>query len=175
MALVVEPGDGSLPSANTYASLQYVDDYHMLRRNLAWLEYSPAEREAAIIRAMDWVETQAYRGVKSAEAQPLEWPRDGVIGIPERVRQALAEVALLSIQGKLGDGPAAPVTSVVGGAVKSVSAGEISVTFDSGVTPVTQSVQAAVLAKPLALLRGLIFSSGADGLGGVSVVQVVRA
>ena len=43
--------------------------------------------------ALDWLELQTFKGAKTDEAQPLEWPRDGNTEIPDKIVQAQLEAA----------------------------------------------------------------------------------
>lgn len=112
MSLIIE--DGSIvANANSYASLATVDAYHLARNNTAWAAEAHDEvREAAILRAMDYIEAQnwlgmAYSGpVGGTGYQPLQWPRIDVYvngfewpntQIPPKVISALCEAALVEL------------------------------------------------------------------------------
>ena len=45
--------------------------------------------------ALDWLELQTFKGAKTDEAQPLEWPRDGNTYVPDKIVQAQLEAALV--------------------------------------------------------------------------------
>ena len=45
--------------------------------------------------ALDWLELQPFKGSKTDEAQPLEWPRDGNTDVPDKIVQAQLEAALV--------------------------------------------------------------------------------
>ena len=45
--------------------------------------------------ALDWLELQPFKGAKTDEAQPLEWPRDGNTDVPDKIVQAQLEAALV--------------------------------------------------------------------------------
>ena len=55
MPLIVE--DGTLPAgANSFASVADADAYHAARLTAAWTdELAEAQKEAALIRASDWL------------------------------------------------------------------------------------------------------------------------
>lgn len=102
MALVIE--DGSLVAgANSYAAIETIDAYHAAHGNAAWTGEDTA-KEAAILRAMLYIESLPWHGVKSTRDQALEWPRAYIVDhngygidsnvIPPQVVQALAEAAL---------------------------------------------------------------------------------
>jgi len=110
VSLIIE--DGSIiANANSYASLATVDAYHLARNNTTWTGYDEI-KEAAILRAMDYIEAQnwlgmAYSGpVGGVGYQPLQWPRvDVYVGgfelaydeIPPKVISALCEAALVEL------------------------------------------------------------------------------
>jgi len=103
MALVVETGAG-VEGANSYATLSYLDDYHLARGNAAWGSASEANKIAAALRGMAYIETFRYRGQKVSVLQACSFPRTGVVtrdglswpsdSVPESVRRAQAEAAL---------------------------------------------------------------------------------
>lgn len=105
MALVVE--DGSLVSgANSYVSRS---DF------TAWADArgitypaDTAELEQKILRAMDFIESLAFKGEKHTETQALQWPRDYVFidgysiegdEIPAEVKIAVYESTKVEIDG----------------------------------------------------------------------------
>ena len=49
--------------------------------------------------ALDWLELQPFKGAKTDEAQPLEWPRDGDTVVPDKIVQAQLEAALVYMSG----------------------------------------------------------------------------
>lgn len=73
MPLIVEDGS-RVAGANTYADVATVDAYHAERGNADWTG-EDATKEAAILRAMTYIEGLSWRGVKATQAQLLEWPR----------------------------------------------------------------------------------------------------
>lgn len=95
MALIVENGT-IVPNADSYVS---VADYE------AWadargFEYDDTVIEGQILRAMDYIETLRFIGQKSTKAQPLQFPRVGVVvdgfeldfnDIPEQLKKAVFE------------------------------------------------------------------------------------
>jgi hypothetical protein len=112
MSLIIETGS-IVANANSYASLATVTAYHLDRNNTAWAAEAHDEvQEAAILRAMDYIEAQnwlgmAYMGpVGGVGYQPLQWPRvDVVVGgyelrcdeVPPKVISALCEAALVEL------------------------------------------------------------------------------
>jgi hypothetical protein len=113
MALIVEDGTG-VTGANSYVSLEDVNEYHAARGNTAWADAasSPDEaREGAIVRATQYIDAK-YRlrwpGTRKAgRSQRLEWPRSDATDIygeviaddsvPQEVADATAEAALREV------------------------------------------------------------------------------
>lgn len=107
MTLIVEDGTG-LNTANAYVSESYVDTYHDDRNNTAWTDFTPPEKQAAIIRATDYIDKRfgrRFRGFRRTKEQALEWPRldaeddDGFLlssvdDVPRNLEKAAAEYAL---------------------------------------------------------------------------------
>lgn len=93
--IIVEDGTGTNPAANSYVSVADFDAYAAERGiNIAGQDHS-----VLIILAMDYVELQNYLGSRTSADQPLEFPRDGSNVIPEKIKKAVYEVALLIDQG----------------------------------------------------------------------------
>lgn len=105
MALIVEDGSG-VENANTYADIATVDAYHTAMGNADW-SGEDAVKETAIRRAMRYLESLFFVGLKTAYDNALEWPRadaytrDGMLipdtTIPGALRDALAEAALVEL------------------------------------------------------------------------------
>lgn len=115
MALIIE--DGSIVAgANSYASLSVVDAYHAARGKTEWAGDDVA-KEAAILRAMDWLEALPFLGAPTKGAgmvgisgyQDLQWPRAGFAWgtdvIPGGLVRALCEAALVELQSPGGLAP----------------------------------------------------------------------
>jgi hypothetical protein len=109
MPLVVETGFGSSLS-NAYLSVASADTYHEERGNDSWEEATFAAKEAAIIRASQWIDTfYKFRGQRTHSTQAMAWPRSGAVdddgfeveGLPPVVVYATAEAALRALQGDL--------------------------------------------------------------------------
>lgn len=112
MALVVENGTG-LPTANTYISIADADTYHGDRGNTAWADAIISAKEAALIKATQWLDgmyRKRWLGKRLTAVQMLGWPRAGAVDhegyelpsheVPIRVGYAVAEVALLVVVGQ---------------------------------------------------------------------------
>jgi len=109
MALIIEDGTLTDTDANTYATLSYVTTYCS---NLGLSEWADAAsdtvREAAILRAMAYIESKSYKGVKAEADDPLKWPREGVYDedgyaienddIPTNLKKALARASYEEIK-----------------------------------------------------------------------------
>lgn len=123
MALIVEDGTG-LPNADSYLSVADADAYHAAMGNTAWQPLASAEKEAALRRATQYLDTRyRWRGQRLTTTQALEWPRSTAAWPVRRLQDATAELALRAAeQGSLyaDEGPAA---------VKSETVGPISVTY----------------------------------------------
>ncbi len=110
MTFLVEDGSG-IPDANAYVSEAYADTHHADRNNTAWATFLTAEKEAAIIRASDYLDKRfasRFVGVRKTKSQGLEWPRvnafdqdgyllSGVDDIPRQIEKATAEYALRAV------------------------------------------------------------------------------
>jgi hypothetical protein len=112
MALVVEDGSG-VSGANTYAAVATVDAYHAARKAplgvcAAWTTATTAQKEAAILTAMAFVEGLSWNGVKASSENALEWPRTYVVdrngfdvasdAIPAAVVNAVCEAAIRELE-----------------------------------------------------------------------------
>ena len=115
MAFVKEDGTG-LSNANGYVDEVFVDAYvddrggDAIADHDAWLALGTAEKQAAIVRATDYIDGGRYRfvGIRKSTAQALEWPRvdaryrdddRAALGVPIEVQKACAELALLAADG----------------------------------------------------------------------------
>lgn len=98
MTITVE--DGTVVSgANSYVTVAELEAYAEIRGNSITLD-----KEIVLIKAMDWIEAQLYKGDKLLCDQVLEWPRVNVIlrpccyvesnEIPTALKQFQMSVAL---------------------------------------------------------------------------------
>lgn len=105
MTLIVEDGSG-LSTAESYLSVSDADSYHTNFGNVVWTG-ATALKEAALRRATQYLDgyyRYQYRGVRTKQAQTLEWPRYDVVdasgywvpsnALPNALKQATAEAAL---------------------------------------------------------------------------------
>ncbi len=109
---VVEDGTG-LSNANSYLSVAEADTYHENHSgSSAWCSANQANKEKALRLATQYLDVQycnRWKGYRANEGQALTWPRtyayddDGYSydsnEIPQRLKNACAELALRVIQG----------------------------------------------------------------------------
>jgi hypothetical protein len=111
VAFVVEDGTG-LANATSYTSTTFADAYHEDRGNFAWTEAPIRDRERALIRATDFLDSRyEWQGLRLTDTQALAWPRLGATtndcvllesdSIPVAVQQATAEMGLAALCGEL--------------------------------------------------------------------------
>lgn len=104
MALTVEDGTG-VENANSYVDLTYARAY-AAQRTLA-LPADDVACEALLIKAMDFIESEARGPYKGSQTYPgvdnLKWPREGVVindaelapnKIPATLKKAVAQLAI---------------------------------------------------------------------------------
>ena len=172
--LIVEDGT-VVANANAFVSLATCDTYHTLRGNATWTG-TDALKEAAIIQATFYLDRLRWKGFKTGMSNPLAWPRYGndvsgwngmvspaspLMGVvdedgydvgaatvPKKVQDATCEMALRFLTG------AVPEPDLDrGGKIKSQTIDVISITYESGASPVP------VYTVLKNLLRGLLQSS----------------
>lgn len=150
MALTVETGAG-LPDAESYISAADASTYHAARNNAAWAELTDGQKEAALRAATGYIDTIArYKGSRLLASQALEFPRTSIYdwsgyevsGVPRRVQQACAELALRAASTPLYADLAR------GGRVVSESVGPISTTYAADAPAGTEYTVAMNLLKP---------------------------
>ncbi len=135
--LILENGSG-VENANTYADLAFCNTYHANLGNDGW-DGTDEEKKQAILRAMAWMETLSWAGVKLDIDNALEWPREGVVtpngydfpedSVPWQVQDAVCEGALVEIVAKNALRPELSR----GGAIKSQRVeGAVSVEYFAG-------------------------------------------
>jgi len=111
--IVVETGTGANPAANSFASVADADAYYGARANAQWAALTLSAKEAALIRATDYLQatySEAWKGEIVRQDQPLAWPRfDAFMDgyeiasniVPIRVQQATFELAIRADAGPL--------------------------------------------------------------------------
>jgi hypothetical protein len=156
MAFVPETGD-IVPNANSYVTVAEADSFHADRGNTAWAATDTSMKQAALIKATDYIE-QKYDGKWKGEPvvphQSLSWPRENVPTvssdeIPAKLKQAVCILALEAITEDLNP------TLARGGLVKREKVDVIEVEYMDGASG--QTTRPAIDG----LLRGLLsLSSG---------------
>jgi hypothetical protein len=179
MTLVVEDGTGRA-DAESYASVEYADAYHIARgREESWFELDDEMKEQALRLAADFI-TQEYRllwaGTRKTSTQALDWPRydvpvrDAPGGswysyhpanvVPEEVRRANAELAFRAVAtGALSD-----LSPDLSPPVLSKTVGPISVTYAEGARQTTRYAAVEALLAPL-------LSAASHGVSSVKVTR----
>lgn len=127
MALIIENGT-IVTGANSYVTALELTAYATARG----ITISDDE-EQLLIRAMDYIESLVYQGVKSNSEQSLQWPRYNVViddylvssdAIPNELKKGQIEVALAIDNGQDPQADIARLKS-------SVKVGEIAVTYEA--------------------------------------------
>lgn len=151
MTLIVEDGS-NVADANSYLTLADADAYHTLHGNADWPATTmdnTATKELALIRATSSIELlygQRYKSIPQYAIQSLLWPRQVMVinrfvltqsgTIPKQLKDAVAEVALMSLNGE-DIFPLPNANRAINS--KSVTVGEISTSVSySGAPPVEQ-------------------------------------
>lgn len=150
MAIVVEDGT-IVAGANSYVTEAELTTYATARGiTLA------GDTEELLIKAMDYIESLAYKGIKLTQDQPLQWPRANVVvdgyllstdEIPTELKNGEMETAI-SIDG--GEDPLADIPRVK---TKS-TVGPISVEYAEGSSSTT------TVRRITAQLRKLLANNG---------------
>lgn len=111
LTLIVE--DGSIvANANTYVDMTFCSNYQIMMGNTDWVSYAQVDREAAILRAMRWLENfeGKWKGARATRSQALSWPRVNMLDhdgyeiedsvIPTDLKEAVCEAAYQEIKSK---------------------------------------------------------------------------
>ena len=163
MPLIVEDGSARA-DATSFVSVAEANSYHATRANAAWTEADTDVKEAALVKAADYLRNERrfrYRGSRQTATQRLPWPRVGASErngpeisagtIPAALKDAQCELALLALTRDLQ-----PVLAR-GGRVKTKTIGPLTTTYMDD-APAEDTILAAV-----GLLDALL-RSGADDL-----------
>jgi hypothetical protein len=145
MTIIVE--DGSIvTNANSYVSAADLSAYATARGITI-----SGNSDVLLIKAMDYIDSQNFKGAKWTRDQPLQWPRvdvwvDGFIldasSIPQLLKNAQMEAAL-SIDAEVD--PLADIPRLE----SSVTVGPISVSYEKGGNSVTISQKISAQLKKL--------------------------
>lgn len=120
MALSIEDGT-IVAGAQSYVSAAEATTYHTARGNTAWTG-TDAVKEAALRKAAQYLDGHYCNRFKGTKYQPLDqnmqWPRIGVVidgfvldvtAIPQRLKDAQCELALIALSADLAPSVAAGV------------------------------------------------------------------
>jgi hypothetical protein len=117
---------------NAYADITAADRWFAARQISAWAQAQPASRQAVLIRAADWLDTQfRFRGERVRAGQLRVWPRSGIAadispgGLPLPVQTAYFELALALLDGD----EAAERLLGLRGAVRSERVGSLAIEY----------------------------------------------
>lgn len=103
MAFVVEDGTG-IPGANSYASVEFADGYFEDRNVVKWAQASQVQKQAALIRATDYINSLpvAWAAEQTYAHQELKFPRGkGVTTLPTNLKRAVVLYALRALKADL--------------------------------------------------------------------------
>lgn len=165
--LIIEDGTG-LPDAQSYVDATTLSAYAASRGET--LPATPEEQEALLLRAMDYLETLRYEGVRANESQALEWPRRGVMlfewyvdsdKIPTRLQQAQMQLA---IDAQTADLMSHVKASATGAVLEQRVEGAVAVKYAAPTATLHSGPGAAAdgtyLPRAAALLRPLVRAAG---------------
>lgn len=95
---------------NSFIDVAYADSFWQDRNGQDWATASQGAKEAALIKATDYVNTlYEWPGTIADESQELSWPRVGAFdregrkltGIPEAIKKATAYLAGKAVEGSI--------------------------------------------------------------------------
>ncbi len=107
--MIVEDGTG-LDNSDSYASIAFCDTYFDARGNATWGSASTAEKEIALVKATQFIDTYyTFPGWRLTVEQSLQWPRayaydkegNEFEGIPRPLKQMTAECAVRALTSEL--------------------------------------------------------------------------
>lgn len=115
VSLIVEDGS-CVPSANSYVSLDFADNYMRNTGHSSWEEKTENERKSYLINATSYIDRTytkvGWKGQKKFHRrQSLCFPRvelfdkdgDEVLGIPDELKKAVCEAAFIATTNSLFD------------------------------------------------------------------------
>lgn len=142
---IVEDGTG-FSNSNALASVEFVDNYHAERGNVAWANLELEKKQQLIIKATDYfvgIYAAVLLGVPLFSNQALPYPRTVNrvnVGNPVGIQQAIAELALVANTMSL--------TPSLTRGKKSVKVGPISVEYDGNGMAQAKFVAASLKVAP---------------------------
>jgi len=107
--LIVEDGSLATSTANSYVSLDDFEVYWENRWGLGdtWYGYTDAQKEEALVRAGEYLNSLKWKGTKLYYNQGMSWPREGVYDeddllipytiIPAQIKNAQMEGAKVEL------------------------------------------------------------------------------
>lgn len=132
MAITVENGTG-LSNANSYAAVAFADTFHTDRGNSEWAVATTAAKEAALVRATDYIDSNyVFPGSKLTASQALANPRLGETALKAALTRATALLALYALSTSLF--PTLATDRVTSRTEKLDGVGSIAETFDDAAT-----------------------------------------
>lgn len=169
MALTVETG-AVVAGADSYVSVADCTAYHAARGNTTWAD-TTKDKEALLRKATSFLDNQyvtQWKGLRTANNQPLQWPRQWVMQydadarsgyagtpvyvesnvIPQLLKDAVCECALRFISKDM-----APDLDA-GGKLASLTVGPITKSWQPGTVQKTEYPHIDMLLKTLLKRRG---------------------
>ena len=157
----VEDGSG-LAAANSYLSVTDADQYHLEHSaSTDWSGATEANKQKALRLATQYADSRyngRWRGYKNTSTQALAWPRysgvdsEGFViasdAVPQRLKDAVAELALRVVQ---GDTLLADIAKPAAISSQSITVGPISksVSYVGGMPPTKKYALIEALMAPL--------------------------
>lgn len=162
MTFTVETGAG-VAGANSYVAVAVADTYFADRGgNAAWSSASTASKQAALIKATDYLDAVcSFLGTRANASQPLQWPRIGVTDWVSGLAVASNVVpdAIVKVACELAAKAAAGVNLLPdqsrGGMISSVKVGPLTVDYADG-------APALPVYSVLGAIKGLTVPSDSD-------------
>lgn len=162
MALIIEDGTAKSDAQSYISAIDFTA--YATARGFTLTAATDAAKEAILLRAMDWLEQQPFKGYKHTQAQALQWPRYGVTIDGYVIETNVIPQLLIDAQCEIGvsiDTGTDPLASVER-QTKREKVGEIEVEYIDGAYDVVY--QKAAETK----LRKLIVNGGV----GISAVAI---
>jgi len=104
--LILEDGTGK-PDAETYASVEEANAYHLARGNDVWATISQERKEQLLRTSADYITYifgPSFIGIRAVPGQALAWPRTTLydlgylfsLAVPVQIKEAQIEFALIN-------------------------------------------------------------------------------
>jgi hypothetical protein len=140
MALILQNDTGTVTDANSYTDTTFADNYFLLRNNATWAAATVSDKEAAMVRAWQYMDTAFnYDGYKVTDIQNTEFPRYSIfndrgteiLGINFKIKNAQCEFALIALSADLTINQVPINTPVVKSKMSKADVLQESVTYDT--------------------------------------------